>query len=208
MMLARGVHVCAAMLALRVAAQETASSEHPSNGGHDTPVRMPPGYRGNSADKMRLEVHRRLPGFAGLYFDGERQRYVIRIKRGHPLPEHAATRDAVSEVMGIPGASLESAVYEESNYDFAELLELKDRITAAFVTNEMTGLGIDTERGRVLIGVRDRKKSTGTEAMLKRLGVPPAAVEIWEISPVVPQGALQVPRQSTSVEAKESRQSE
>jgi len=82
-------------------------------------------------------------------------------------------------------AELESAVYEHSEYDFAELLELKDRIAAAFVYDEMTGLGISVKRGRVLIGVRDRKKNAGTEAMLRRLEVPPAAVEIVEMSDVI-----------------------
>lgn len=189
-MLSRIVCVCAAMLSVHVAAQDAAPSEHPSRRRHDTPVRMPPTYRGSAGEEMNLKVHSRLPGFAGVYFDRARRCHVIRIKRGQPFPARAVAREAFSGWLGMTDADVDAAVYEESDYDYAELLELKDRLSR--VVPGRTGIGIDTRHGRVAIGVRDEQSIAEAKATLSSLGVPPAAVEI-HVLPVVELRTLQAP---------------
>ena len=151
------------------------------DGSRQNPFLMPPGYRGSSGDERGLELHRRIPGFAGIYFDREHQRRVVRIKRGQPFPEPADARKAISEVMGTPEALLDSVAFEEADRDFAELIAFKDRISNSWVAGEMTGMGINERAGRVTVSVRDAKNMGETQAMLKRLAVPADVVEIVEM---------------------------
>lgn len=182
-MLARTFCISAALLALPVTAQEPGppSGALGGDGSQENPYRMPPGYRGNSGDEMGLELHRRLPGYAGIYFDRERNGYVIRIKRGQPHPSATAARKAVSEVRGGPQDQFERLAFEDADRDMAELIALKDQVARSWVSGEMSGLGIKVKTGRVSIGVLDRKNMAGTTAMLKRLGIPTDAVEIVEL---------------------------
>ena len=143
-----------------------------------------------------MELHRRVPGYAGIYFDRKHNRHVIRIKRGQPLPPSATARKAVSEVMGIPEAEIERAGFEEADRDMAGLIELKDRISMSWV-GEMSGLGINQRAGRITVSVRDRKNMAETEAMLKRLRVPPDAVEIMELPPIIIERNAVIRREST-----------
>ncbi len=134
---------------------------------------------------MRLELHRRLPGYAGIYFDREHNRSVIRIKRGQPPPSPAVARKALSELMGGPEDRFERLAFEDADRDMAELMALKDRVNSSWVAGEMTGLGMNEKAGRITISVQDRKSMAGTEAMLERLGVPADAVEIMEMPPII-----------------------
>src|SRR5689334_7995583 len=115
-MLSRILCISAALLALPVSAQQPGPPPGAlgGDGSPENPYRMSPGYRGSSGDENGLELHRRVPGYAGIYFDRKHDRHVIRIKRGQPLPPSAAARKAVSEVMNIPEAELERAAFEDA----------------------------------------------------------------------------------------------
>jgi len=62
---------------------------------------------------------------------------------------------------------------------------------------EMSGLGINQRAGRITVSVRDRKNMAETEAMLKRLRVPPDAVEIMELPPIIIERNAVIRREST-----------
>ncbi len=101
---------------------------------------MAPGYprQLSSGDEMRLELHRRLPGYAGIYFDREHNRSVIRIKRGQPPQSPVVARTAISELMGGPEDRFERLAFEGADRDMAELMALKHRVNSSWVAGEMT----------------------------------------------------------------------
>lgn len=185
---ARTISISVALLAAPASAQlgRSPPGAPGGDGSLENPYRMPPGYRGSAGDEMALELDRRIHGYAGTYLDREHDQYVVRIKRGQPWPSVAMARKALLDVQGGPEEHLERLAFEDADRDMAELVAMKDRVRAAWVTREMSSVSIDVMTGRLKIAVRDPKNAPGTEDMLKRLGIAADAVEIvLEYPPVI-----------------------
>ena len=74
------------------------------------------------------------------------------MKRGS-VPDLAALRSALVQVLGFSASDANRAVTQDSEYDFAELREWREKLAMAWIP-EMNSVGVNDMTGTVNVGVR------------------------------------------------------
>jgi hypothetical protein len=144
-------------------------------------------------DEEYAALAEQVPGFGGLFHDPETGRVIVRLK---DLGRAQEARKTVGDFLagadrprpGVPSIALLGEVPElafiKGEYDFRDLARWRRQIEEAAL-DVLTMSDIDEVSNRVLIGVTDEAARAWLARDLKDLGIPPAAVNLRVIPPVV-----------------------
>jgi hypothetical protein len=123
------------------------------------------------ADERWAAVAERVPGFAGLWFEGST--LVL------ALADTARVADALREVADEIAPRTYSAVrVQPARFDFAQLHEWRQLVFDHLDAIGWTMLSIQETRNRVLVAVRDSSRLAPAQEALLTLGIPSAAFEL------------------------------
>ncbi|MBI2171811.1 MAG: hypothetical protein HYU30_07315 [Chloroflexi bacterium] len=123
---------------------------------------------------LMVEVADTVPGFAGLYFEGD----VLNVVLVHPSPE--AAQRAAELYFGNNDDRLSRAREiraVQGQYDGKQLKAWFDALHTVAIEGR-SGISIRTDKNRVWIGVKDEASRNRTQEALAQLGIPPEAVII------------------------------
>jgi hypothetical protein len=136
-------------------------------------------------DKLFFDIAGDVPGFAGVYI--ERGRVVVRKTRPVALGAVARNRIVTHLERGI-GRRLTVARVVPSAYDFRQLHLWKGLLLTEPPEVGMTRAGVCVQLNQVCIGVRPGARAALLEKA-RRLGVPSAALSVYDAEPVELTGA-------------------
>jgi hypothetical protein len=139
--------------------------------------------RPRTLDDALLEVEAAAPGFGGMYYD-DKGRLVLRLTHAPAAP---AAERAIAAVFGREKLPAAGVVTEPAAWSFRQLKALQERVTPEVLSLAGVVLtDVDERSNRVAIGVENAEARSRVERVLARLGVTRAAIDIVEVSAVIP----------------------
>lgn len=125
----------------------------------------------------------RVPGFAGLYMDGE-ELVLVQAGPNGPALSTSAFRSALLSVVRTSAISHIQSLLQEhaarvevAEYDFSELVRLKQEIGQAAKVESLVGYGIDHKLNRIVVDLANLQDTTTIISVFDRLSLPRNAVE-------------------------------
>jgi hypothetical protein len=156
-------------------------------------TRPTPAGHGSDAEFARLA--RQMPGFGGMYFD-RAGRLTVAMKPGAAGFRQAAA-DVLGQLRSLGSTSLRGRLSQaaapammDAQYDFGQLLSLKDRAHAAFVVKGVVYIDVDEAANRVRVAITPQASQAAVERVLVNAGVPRGAFVISRSSAISPVKTL------------------
>ena len=150
------------------------------------PLSLPP-----TLDEEYVALAEQVPGFGGLFHDPESGNVVVHLQ---DLGRASAARSAIEAYLGTgrpdrPGVARKEArrpdvTFVKGEYDFRDLARWRRQLEETAL-DVITMSDIDEISNRVLLGVADEAARKDVAKSLPKLGVPPAAVSLQVIPPVI-----------------------
>ncbi|HEU0052838.1 MAG TPA: hypothetical protein VFQ39_06660 [Longimicrobium sp.] len=145
----------------------------------------PPAQQTAQTEIDPLQLSREIPGFGGLYLDGQGRPTVY-------LTDLSETETA--ERVLNPYAKTQRApqlVVRQGRYEYTDLNDWHGKVNAALSLPGVVLTDLDEANNIVRVGVeRGSKVASNVRALATRLGVPEEAVQIEEVDPIIPAVTL------------------
>jgi hypothetical protein len=136
-------------------------------------------------DDIVAEVAKTVPGFAGMFLDGEGNLNLY-------LQDASRKAEAEAAIASVFGAArFEGAAVRvlEAKYGFLDLYDWRLKMRpVVFGMQGVVSLGIDETRNRISVGLEEMQVEAAVEAELAKLGVPRDAVIFEEAARPIPAG--------------------
>ncbi|TVP59511.1 MAG: hypothetical protein EA351_01435 [Gemmatimonadales bacterium] len=126
-----------------------------------------------STPRLYFDINETVPGFAGLYLDGD-QRPVILMTSAARAEE---ARSAVGPMLEERGLSNADVRFQDADFEWRELLRWRLQLRDAFANDGVVSLGIDESRNRIRIGVLDDAAQRAVGDLFASYDIPSEAVE-------------------------------
>jgi hypothetical protein len=133
-----------------------------------------------TADDQFLAVQRQVPGFGGMFLDGETLKVYLTETHQRPMAERA-----IAAILGADAIPAGGVQILQARYDFGRLKAWQNRATELFDIPGVVFTDVDEAINRLTIGVEYPVAQVAVQNNLERLGIDLEAVQIVETAPIV-----------------------